>query len=187
MRDQYNTIKQLLNNVDINSTKNANDPQLPTDIDDHDQNKNENNFLSDNTLHLDYFYHCWIGRLELRSNTGHGFSKADQIRGMVDNIDADDADGVQEDGDATVDEPTSNLKNPHELVQIKIGKWSYWVPSTHVLILKNRVRAIEKKQKIMNNLASMFSKEICKWNVDVRRIFTSFSSFGYGCSDEGKI
>ena len=58
MRDQYNTIKQLLNNVDINSTKNANDPQLPTDIDDHDQNKNENNFLSDNTLHLDYFYHC---------------------------------------------------------------------------------------------------------------------------------
>ena len=94
MKDEYVTVKQSLLLVDSSTKDEENDPKSPTGIED-DQNKNDKDISLDNKKwRLDYFYHGRIGSLELRSNTGYGFSEADLMRGIQEDFeDYDDNDG----------------------------------------------------------------------------------------------
>jgi hypothetical protein len=168
------------------------DKTIQTGIED-DNNDDGDDEVVETKHRINYLYRGRIGLLELRESTGYGFTEADLLNGMLpddeDNIveDNKDDDGDGDDGTAVDDGTnltTTLTKTPHNLVQEPVGTQSCWVPKTHKLIRKNVLTQLRANDKCMKALIDLFSKAKCTWDTKARQIFTSFSSFGYGCSDE---
>ena len=148
-----------------------------------DDINDEVSIIDTNKHHLHYFYRGRVGLLELHESTGFAFTEADLVNGILpDKFPTAKVSGGGNDNHKIV------WKERHNLVQEPAGiTRNCWVPKSYKLIRKRDLALLQENNERIKGLMKLFSGERCSWKKSARQIFTSFSSFGYGCSDEATI
>ena len=177
LKEEYYIIKQHLERS--GSMEDEIDMNIQFGI---EEEESDDEVITETKHRLNYFYRGRVGLLELRESTGFGFTESDLVNGILPDIDPN----AKESGGGN---DTHNIvwKEPHNLVQEPAGKRNCWVPTYHTLIRKGDLTQLHENNERIKGLIKLFSGQRCSWNTEARQIFTSFSSFGYGCSDEATI
>ena len=173
--DLGTAIRSLREEEGVNSEDNEDD----TTNDGKDDSRTDNGKQDDNLTTMHYYLGEKIGRLEFNMDTD-GIVAEDLLRGLV---------------DVPIKIPKEKTKDGKPIKRRKVnfkheryGENRYcWVPSSHVLTVKNRTAISKRNSELVKTIEDLFNTEISQWGSKAQRIFTALNTFGYGCSDDGSI
>ena len=143
---------------------------VPMDIDTSDISVNVQS--ESKTLHYDY--NDRIGRLEIHKN--NAIIERNLIDGLI-----------------HVPRPDSNGKEVKDMQTIRLVATPYgtgracWIPSTHILSIKNQQKKITKNNNSINRLNKQLATKISQWDMHAQRTFAALNTAGYGCSDDATV